>query len=314
MTRQETNIMKGVAILLMIFYHLFNASENHLYVNTWLGQIALRQNPVPFYLILSGYGMYFVTNRGGQDRHRWSRLLKLYLRYWCITAAFVSISYLTGSFEPDLSPLSILQNVTAFSTTYNNVAWFILPYAMLALSAPFLFRAMDRVGILPSLAIAYAVYCGAAYMNRYSWFGANVFQYFYLLFPFLLGGVMCKTCLLEMIRNKFQSFDSHIYWLLLALLVAARYFVGTGAVMAVYAFGFTLLLLLARRPSWLDSMLQHLGRHSTSMWLIHIYYVLYLTHDLLYGLGNPLLIMAVAVMATYITARLFDAVFKKLDI
>ena len=47
MTREESKMMQGVAILIMIFYHLFNVGE---YSNTFVGNLAKANNPVPFYV------------------------------------------------------------------------------------------------------------------------------------------------------------------------------------------------------------------------------------------------------------------------
>lgn len=80
MTKQETQIMKGVAILLMMFLHLFNQLSNvelcksFIYIGDipfvyWLSAAA---NPVAFFLILSGYGMHFIHVRGKGDTHRWN--------------------------------------------------------------------------------------------------------------------------------------------------------------------------------------------------------------------------------------------------
>ena len=71
MTKQETQIVKGVAILLMIFLHLFNQMSN----------VELCRSFVAFFLILSGYGMHFIHVRGKGDIHRWSRIGKLYLHW-----------------------------------------------------------------------------------------------------------------------------------------------------------------------------------------------------------------------------------------
>ena len=92
MSQYESNLMKGVAILLMIFFHLFNNLSNPEFTGTFLGNLAQTQNPVPFYLILSGYGMYYVIHRDQPDEHRYSRIVKLYVTYWIITTTFVVIS------------------------------------------------------------------------------------------------------------------------------------------------------------------------------------------------------------------------------
>ena len=67
MSIRETTILKGVAILFMLYLHLFNQMAN---VNLCTTYLSIRgvpfvhlfsrcTGPVAFYLILSGYGLYF---------------------------------------------------------------------------------------------------------------------------------------------------------------------------------------------------------------------------------------------------------------
>lgn len=102
MTKQQTNIIKGVAILMMIFYHLFNrvGSDYHglcqplLYIGErpLVNIIANACHPVAFFLILSGYGLSYVwENKGNNLRQQGRRILKLYISYWIVMAIFVGM-------------------------------------------------------------------------------------------------------------------------------------------------------------------------------------------------------------------------------
>jgi uncharacterized membrane protein len=74
MNKQESLMMKGVAILLMLFLHLFNHADvvasrciNFCHIQglplaNWLSHAA---NPVSYYLFLGGFGLAIV-NRGGK--------------------------------------------------------------------------------------------------------------------------------------------------------------------------------------------------------------------------------------------------------
>lgn len=73
MTKEQTNILKGIAILMMLFLHLFNGSnltdvcEPLLFIgSTPLVHIISKAcNPVGIFLMLSGYGLsytYFKVN------------------------------------------------------------------------------------------------------------------------------------------------------------------------------------------------------------------------------------------------------------
>ena len=73
MSKEYTCYIKGVAILLMVFLHVFKSpvemdSLGYLFsidgmpLVQWLLRMC---NPVPFFLFLSGYGLYSVYKVGG---------------------------------------------------------------------------------------------------------------------------------------------------------------------------------------------------------------------------------------------------------
>lgn len=88
MTKQETLIMKGVAILLMVWVHQcweYPTLEHHIFIGnkpllSFMGGAA---NPVDFFLLLSGYGMHFIYKKGIRDEHRLSRLINMY-KHWIV--------------------------------------------------------------------------------------------------------------------------------------------------------------------------------------------------------------------------------------
>lgn len=142
LTKKESLQMKGAAILIMVFLHLFiNPSNVALCQNYFLG----RGEPVvsqlakfagicvSLYLFLSGYGLYITYCRNSNIQF-WKRILKLYLNFWIVFVIFISLAtYL----YPDRYPGSwtaFLNNVTGWYTTYNGEWWFLFPYVLLLLS------------------------------------------------------------------------------------------------------------------------------------------------------------------------------------
>lgn len=73
MSKEYTSYLKGIAILMMLFLHLFHHLEwdTSLICLLHIGNIPLVYyiarmcNPVPFFLILSGYGLYAVYSKMG---------------------------------------------------------------------------------------------------------------------------------------------------------------------------------------------------------------------------------------------------------
>lgn len=97
MTKQESLEFKGIAILLMLFLHLFNTQERvaecTTFINFWNHKplvFALSRVGsfcVPLYIFLSGYGLFTLYEK--TQEHTMSpirRSLKLLLNYWVVFA------------------------------------------------------------------------------------------------------------------------------------------------------------------------------------------------------------------------------------
>lgn len=142
MSKEQSQLLKGIAILLMLFLHLFNGMnnvalcENFIYINgePLVFILSRASNPVAFFLILGGYGLFRVSQHG--DKRRWVRVLKLYFHYWLITVLFVFIGHFLS---PAIYPGSwfvFVANLSSVVTSYNAQMWFLFPYVILSLVAP----------------------------------------------------------------------------------------------------------------------------------------------------------------------------------
>ncbi|WP_368123507.1 acyltransferase family protein [Bacteroides sp. RTP21281st1_F3_RTP21281_210402] len=145
----------------MLYLHLFNQIGNvelcvtHLSVgNTPLVYLFTRcTNPVAFFLLLSGYGLYASYKLGKRDSMR--RIGKLYVHYWLTLLIFVPLGWwIRGSEVYPGSWKQILENVSGWYTGYNGEIWFLFPYMLLVLTSVQLFRWMDKVKLIPFFLLA----------------------------------------------------------------------------------------------------------------------------------------------------------------
>lgn len=215
MTRRESQIMKGVAILLMLFLHLFNQEENVnlcrnlLFIDcTPLAHILSRaSNPVAFFLLLGGYGLYRVYEK--EDNHRWSRLVKLMIHYWIVLIIFVTVGHFFHPATYPGSPLKILSNVTGYETTYNGEMWFLLPYIILSACSKPLFDFFKRfkawivvcTALLIHLATSFCISrYGASFLYSNYW-AYNPLLVLHLLFNFSLGAMAARSNFFEKLKD-----------------------------------------------------------------------------------------------------------------
>ena len=127
MSKQESLILKGIAILFMIYGHLFlypdwadSLYESLVKINNIPIECILTRatGPVTFYLLLGGCGMYYIY-QNKKEKNQLPRIRNLYINFWIVLLLFVLIGHFL---KPEIYPGSfkaIINNATGFNTTYN---------------------------------------------------------------------------------------------------------------------------------------------------------------------------------------------------
>lgn len=178
---KDTNILKGLAIILMLIHHLF-WKQNGLYDDVHLiddrymvNQIGIFAKVcVAIFVFLSGYGLTVQAEKiGGIGKLRdfyFHRFKKLYLNYWFIWLIFVPISvFVFGrSFQTAFPDETALHTILDFfgihhwfysrPFSYNATWWFYSCIISLYLLFPLLYRLMKvspLMLIIGSIAISF---------------------------------------------------------------------------------------------------------------------------------------------------------------
>lgn len=312
MTKQESTIIKGIAILLMLFLHLFNHTDGlcHYLINIGNAPLSLylsrAANPVAFYILLGGYGQYYIYING--DNRRLSRIYNLYITFWIITTLAAVIYFCCGLnyFKNDIH--LAFRIYLGISPHINHPAWFLLPYVLLSISSKFLFKYFDRFKawhviismLLMKIATSYIISKGQNVLPKYEYVYI-VILYLHLLPSFIIGATLHRLNLLDYIR---RSIPNKIAFPLLILLIALRCTFTTSIFDTIYTIVFMGLFLSIHRPQFIDYTLQLLGEHSTNIWLIHAYIYGELLHNYIYGLSFvPLIYLGLIItslMASYV--------------
>ena len=154
MTKEESLQLKGIAIMMMLWLHLFgtdkailaettkilyiNDSEPFIYAMRKFGRMC-----VVFYTFLGGYGLAKVYQSNAAVKglgivtgmKNGKRVWNLFKSYWLVMTIFILIATLL---QPGKYPGNIMEvalNITALDITYNDTLWFLFPYALLTLFA-----------------------------------------------------------------------------------------------------------------------------------------------------------------------------------
>lgn len=269
-------------------------------------------NPVSFFLVLGGVGMYVLYKRGGNTQ--WKRILKLYIHYWFVLIIFVTLGWLMNRSGYPGNFVKIVSNFTGFRTSYNSECWFLLPYSLLTFISPFLFYCLDRwpkmtllvsfpINIITMIIISRY---GELYLFNNMWL-YNPFLVIHLSFNFIIGATLIKYWYLIERLIKFFVKYGYLNWLFLIILVIARCIISSDAINSFYVLFFIILFLSTPRWKWFNCFLAHMGDHSMTMWLIHTWFCSYLIHDFIYSFTYPPLIYTVLLILSYITSHVIRA-------
>ena len=288
MSKQQSLIIRGIAILLMFAYHLHDISDNYtslIYIGgkPFTYYVNNMANPVCFFILLSGYGLSYTYGKytfGEKIR----KLLKLYITFWIVVLLFpIGI----GSFiAPEHYPgtlYDIISNATGYRWTYNIHYWFLLPYAILFLSSEYMLRCMNKNrGNVILVMVSLILYFATSYIVSKYRTGFFRIHYIYvalltikLLFPFVVGMMM------ERLNRR-------------GMLLCEKPLNPFFAIIAIY------LILHVRFGSYIGKVLTELGKYSMPMWFIHGYFTVYLFQDYLCMLKYPLFIYIALVIVSYV--------------
>ena len=323
MDKDKSLQLKGVAILMMLFLHLFNTLERvgecTTYINFLNGKPLVYAVArvcglcVPIYLFISGYGLTKSKNLDTTALFR--RLRRVYSHYWLVFAIFIPLGCIV---VPSVYPGNVLECVLNFfsvSVSYNGEWWFLLPYALLLFLARWLVPLVRRCSSWQN-ALVFALLYGLSVfaMNTKGEWDDNLLWlrtlHLLLVFPAFYAGAYCASHLPE----KCWTVGSQKWplgWL--ALLVFVRCFIGASIVNVLFCIPCILFFAQLHVPSSLQAFLRFFGHYSTFMWLTHTFYAYYFFHEDLYNLHYPLIIYVVLVFVSLLTAMGLDGVYKLLE-
>ena len=308
-------MVKGVAILMMLFLHLFNQLDNCGLTRPllMLGDIPFIYyltracGPVPFFLFVSGVGLSISYQKQNNSFKRGiKRLLKLYIHFWFILTCFLIFAHILKPNEYPGSFILLIANYTSLYYTYNSTYWFLAPYALISLTSPFLFKIFEKYNGMTILIITFVIsLCTSFVISRYGtlylyenvWIYTPVL-YFHFLFMFSLGAICTKTKFWG-IPEKIKRYRLTLYIFLFSL-ITIRCFFSSSAFHNIYVFVFILLFLALPKSKPTRFLLINFGKNSMNIWLIHAWLYQYLFKDFIYGFEYPLIIFVVLASISYL--------------
>ena len=334
MRKEDSLALKGVAIVMMLLYHLFyvKSGGEYSYLLCFAGGPLIKRfseicYPVTLYIILSGYGLFASYTSSGNIKW-WKRAKNLYLHLWIIYLIFLPIAcYLIPNEYPG-GLLIFIKNAFSISSSYNAEQWFLMPYLiLLAISCP-LFWLIEKWR--PSLVVILAIVCEIVYLYLYKSYGLGylrnrllVFNHLYLamgfILPFSLGALANKYKLVERVM-KFTPLSGGngvrvkqlCCFSILLIIVIFRMYYPQQTLQIIVVFIIMLLFPSLQIGTLSMKILQFLGKHSMNIWLIHTWICYYLFKDFIYGFQWPILIFGVTLSLSLLVSILVEFVYNGL--
>lgn len=322
MNKETSTIIKGVAILMMLFYHLFGRDDLGdlctplLYIgNTPLVKyLSNACYPVSFFMILSGYGLTYCYKKNQLNPSiQGKRILKLYVHYWLILLIFVTIGHFI---KPDIYPndlLHVLANIVGIRCTYNGETWFLLPYAIISLLSwwiiDFVYHLNEKRKIIITLIIYSIVFLTTRYIVYHQLENTTLLtlllQPFFIVqltFYFSLGILLFR--LLENEPTALKAIKPTTYFIIIIALFIIKSMIKVTIADGLYAFIIIFCISHLQLHRLFHNALYKLGQYSMPMWMTHTFFAVYLFQDFIYGFKYPLLIWLVLIALSYLVSIL----------
>lgn len=329
--KKQTNVAKGIALLLLLWHHLFyNNPENY---DSFISLFSIKGIPiecfiaefckicVSIFLFLSGYGLFksyksFLERNNinkitfsSNIKYVYRHIFKLLSEYWFIYIIFVPIGLFLGVLYLANSGVNLIYYIADFfgvsylffgyNATMNVTWWFMSIIILLYLLFPLLFRIHTySQEILLIVSISF-LFCP---------FTSELRQINLWLCPFVFGMYVSDNNILERLANKgtkqYKIAIFSIISLFLLLYLRYRFFDNQVTIDSLIALFIVLIsyVVISKIPI-LNRVLAELGKYSGQIFMFHTFIYHYYFKEQIYWFNYSILIYLVMVIVCYVVAR-----------
>ncbi|MBQ7580592.1 MAG: acyltransferase [Clostridia bacterium] len=343
-TKDDTNAVKGVAILMMLFHHLFLAPER--YAGFDVGFSPLSESSVVFiaqffkicvaiFVFLSGYGITVSMKKLKSGDNLASRK-QVAKRYFSLMSGFwfvYIVCFITALIfdKKILSCYAYSGDVAALDNTFNTVFyalvdfmglaklfgtptmigtwWYMSLAVIIVVAVPLMYKLYEKFGTVALLVVT-MVLCGVFTLEN-----PDMFRW---LFTLSLGIVFADKDLLARLKNfRFINIRIIDYFVKLIIYTAVLIFCFYArdwadwivsyfrdGIVPVVVIMWLYTILFAIKPLYV--VLKYLGQHSMNIFLSHTLLRGYLLKSFIYSKGNFLVIFGMLIILSLGFAVVID--------
>lgn len=245
-TSEKTQHLKGIALLLLMWHHLFGVeyltgwsaiipgTEGASYVIGASGKICLAM-----FLFCSGYGLFksYINKETVSKTYILKRLVKTLIPYWIVMIIAIAYLIFAGKFEAKYIFVNLFALIHSSEILYVTFSWFIKLYVLLLLVLP-LIRLIERKWkknaiidiliyiVLPfALALIFRKFLHEEYYESIPSFLASTIVFLLAWFPlFAIGMLFAKYNTYKKVREFADKFPGFIVIIIAVLIIGNMFY------------------------------------------------------------------------------------------
>ncbi len=324
----------------MLYHHLFAFPERvteGVFISLWsfndtnlsvcLG--AFGRICVPLFTLMSGYGCYLSSLRGGGISARSSGgIWGLYKTFWMVFSVCLPVLVYKWRAMRSLLAYEVIYNFLGLSTSFNDEWWFVLPFAVLLALFPAIKRFVERKNaalytdlFLVAVLNTVIVYIIPAVMEQpvfsmlsQTVFWARVEELLEILPAYVTGCILARYGVLSRVKTRFGGRPLWCCAALAGMLAIFfvrpynhKYYDFVNAAVFVVLFA---VLLPAKPMQLAGKVFEKLGEESAMMWLTHTFFCYYWLQRLVYLPRYSPLIFLWLTALSYGSAKLIRLIYR----
>ncbi len=332
-TKRDAKMTQGLAILCMLVLHLFCRKGADVFGTPliWLNETTplvylfgfFAEICVPLYSLTIGYAQELLYESGKATwKDRGKRILKLMTNYWIVVVLFSIIGLVIGDKNMPGSFGSFLKSLVLLHS-YNGAWWFLHSYVFLLLIPPtlslFLVHKVPNLiwgGALCALMVVGWYLVGHFHALPEVSAAQPIIVYIITelknligILPLIwFGGIMRRFRLFDSLKAWFDrkipdsKNQKRIISVLLCLLFIVFNVVGKSVVVSFVAIFVFVVFNLLDKSEITCQLFCFLGKHSTNIWLTHMFFYAYVFPGLVQNARYPILMLTFILMLCIATS------------
>lgn len=326
--KQDARMTRGFAILCMITLHLFCRTGDDVFGTPliWLNSTTplvflfgfFAEICVPLYSLCAGYARYLLSYK---QHSTIKRILRLMVNYWIVVVLFSIMGLIfdpggmmPGTFVTFIKSLFLLHS-------YNGAWWYLHTYVILLLIP-------TRLLLLPVQKLTTGIGLAFCLLFEIAWYLVGHFglwpaedgglfwiSFFWtelgnlvgILAFFWAGAFLCKA---QAIPRLYRYVNTHLpkrlvkpgLMIFAGCLFAAYNIAHKAILVGITAVLMFLIFNIWEKSEYTKQVFEFLGRHSTNIWLTHMFFYAYIFKNLVFCVKYPLLILLFLLILCVITS------------